>query len=98
MGKNRIVIPADEIQDNMLERAARTHVKHFTESSCHAPFLQGLREKGQVGTIVKKTTTGDLINTCAFGGRRARDREENNRLKRRVYRSSKTAVTFPNGE
>ena len=82
MIKNKIIIPAEDIQDDMMERAAISHVKRYHESSAHAPFLQGMREKGRVGTVVANPVTGTLIDTRAYGGRRARHREQNNRLKR----------------
>ena len=63
--KNGIVIPAIEIQDDMFERAALAQVKKFTENSAHVPFLQGMRENGQVGTVVK-TPVGEEIDTMVF--------------------------------
>ena len=82
MVQNKIIIPAEDIQDDMMERAAIQHVKRYHESSSHAPFLQGMREKGRIGTVVSNPVTGALIDTRAYGGRRARHREQNNRLKR----------------
>ena len=80
MAKNQIVIPATDIQDEMYERAATTHVKTFTEGSAHAPFLQGMRENGRVGSVVN-LPGGEEVDTRAFGSSRARHRETNNRLK-----------------
>ena len=82
MIRNKIIIPAKDIQYDMMERAVLQHVKMYHEFSTHAPFLQGMREKGRVGTVVPNPVTGTLIDTRAYGGRRARHREQNNRLKR----------------
>jgi len=80
MQKNRIIIVSKEINDDMFERAALRHVKEFTPDSAHAPFLQGMRSKGRVGTIVENPTTQEQIDTRTYGNSRARHRETNNRL------------------
>ena len=80
MQKNHIIIDSKEINDDMFERAALRHVKEFTPDSAHAPFLQGMRSKGRVGTIVENPTTQEQIDTRTYGNSRARHREPNNRL------------------
>ena len=80
MYKNKIVIPASEVEDDMYERAARVQVKTFSERSAHAPFLPGMREHGRVGTVVHGKD-GEEIDTRVFGSSRARHRERNNKLK-----------------
>ena len=75
MVNNIIVIPTEDIQDDMIERVALQHVKRYHEFSTQVPFLQGKREKGRIGTVVSN-------HTRAYGGRRARHHEQNKRLKR----------------
>ena len=77
---NHIIIDSKEINDDMFERAALRHVKEFTPDSAHALFLQGMRSKGRVGTIVENPTTQEQIDTRTYGNSRVRHRENNNRL------------------
>ena len=60
--KNKIIIPAEDIQDDMMERAALQHVKQYHKSSTHAPFLQGMREKGRIGTVVSNPINSIFYN------------------------------------
>ena len=71
MDKNQIVRPVTDIQDEMYERAAMTHVKTFTEGLAHAPFLQGMRENGRVGFVVNFPGREE-VDTRVFGSSRAR--------------------------
>lgn len=81
MTQNKIVIPADEIQDDMFEWAARAQVKTFTIQSLHVPFLQGMCEAGTVETVVK-TLGGEVVDNRVFGSSRANHCEKNNWLKK----------------
>lgn len=82
MTKTQIVIPESGVNDDMLERVALQQVRLFTESSAHAPFLEGMREKGHVSTVVNNPVTDEIIDIRTYGGRRARHREQDNRLER----------------
>ena len=99
MVKNGIVISSNDINEDMFDRAAFAQVKQFTPISCHAPFLQGMRESGRVGHIVDLSATNDKIDTRAFGNCRARYRSDNNNLKDDgVTVVSKPPSLFPTGK
>ena len=51
------------------------------EGSCHAPFVQGMKEKERLGHIVENPTTHEKIDACSFWHSRAVHRSDNHDLK-----------------